>query len=111
MAGFVRRWAATALITAIACVTSSAQSVHGPEGDLAKIEDEWIQARLKGDVTYLERLYAPELRITGADGSVIRGILILRVSPRARSSRNRWSAKTCGSPFTATQPSSSAATT
>jgi ketosteroid isomerase-like protein len=71
MADFVRRWAATALIAAIACVTNSAQSVRGPESDLAKIEDEWIQARLKGDVTYLERLYAPELRITGADGSVI----------------------------------------
>ena len=71
MADFVRRWAATALIAAIAGVTNSAQSVRGPESDLAKIEDEWIQARLKGDVTYLERLYGPELRITGTDGSVI----------------------------------------
>src|SRR6188474_3545113 len=71
MADFVRRSAATALIAAIACVTNSAQSVRGPESDLAKIEDEWIQARLKGDIAYLERLYAPELRITGADGSVI----------------------------------------
>jgi ketosteroid isomerase-like protein len=71
MADFVRRWAATALIAAIAGVTSSAQSVSGAESDLKTIEYEWIQARLKGDIAYLERLYAPELRITGADGSVI----------------------------------------
>ena len=71
IADFVRRWATTALIAAIAGVTSSAQVVRGTENDLATIEKEWIQARLKGDVAYLERLYAPELRITGADGSVI----------------------------------------
>jgi hypothetical protein len=45
--------------------------VADAEKELARIEDEYRTARLRGDVGFLERLYAPELHITGTNGSII----------------------------------------
>lgn len=51
---------------------SHAQSVSDDdERQIVRLEDEWRTARIKGDVAFLERLYAREFTITGADGSVI----------------------------------------
>lgn len=66
-----RRLGATtflALVLALPCV---AQMPTDTEKELIAIEDEWRTARLKGDVAFLERLYAQDLRITGTDGSLI----------------------------------------
>ena len=41
------------------------------EQELIRIETAWRKARVEGDIPFLESLYAKELRITGADGSVI----------------------------------------
>ena len=47
------------------------ESVTQAEKELAQIEDEYRAARVKADTAYLEKLYGHELRIIGADGSVI----------------------------------------
>jgi|SRR5882762_3187766 len=52
-------------------VPSPAQSVGETEKELTKIERDWRTARIKGDVAFLENLYAKEFRITGTDGSII----------------------------------------
>jgi ketosteroid isomerase-like protein len=39
--------------------------------ELVRIERAWRKARVNGDIPFLERLYAKELRILGTDGSVI----------------------------------------
>ena len=57
-----------ALVLALPCC---AQKATDTEKELIAIEDEWRTARIKGDVAFLERLYAQDLRITGANGSVI----------------------------------------
>ncbi len=56
------------LVLALPCC---AQKATDTEKELIAIEDEWRTARIKGDVAFLERLYAPELRFTGANGAVI----------------------------------------
>ena len=41
------------------------------EKELRALQDEWAEARVKGDVAFLERFYAQELRFQVADGSVV----------------------------------------
>jgi hypothetical protein len=41
------------------------------EQELTKIKRHWAAARRKGDVAFLEKLYAKELLITGADGMLV----------------------------------------
>jgi ketosteroid isomerase-like protein len=60
--------AVLAFVVALPCL---GQTVADAEQELARIEGDWRTARLNGDVGFLERLYAPELRITGTDGSII----------------------------------------
>jgi hypothetical protein len=51
--------------------TSLAQSRVEPEKELIRIQNEWATARIKGDVDFLEHLYAKEFRITSMNGSVV----------------------------------------
>jgi ketosteroid isomerase-like protein len=41
------------------------------EKELLALHDEWAAARIKGDVEFLERFYAQELRLQVMDGSVV----------------------------------------
>ena len=41
------------------------------EKELRALQDEWAVARIKGDVDFLERFYAQELRLQVMDGSVV----------------------------------------
>jgi ketosteroid isomerase-like protein len=41
------------------------------EKELRALQDEWALARIKGDVDFLERFYAQELRLQVMDGSVV----------------------------------------
>ena len=41
------------------------------ERDLLRLQDEWATARIKGDVAFLERFYAQDLRLQVASGSVV----------------------------------------
>ena len=41
------------------------------EKELRALQDEWAAARIKGDVNFLERFYAQELRLQVMDGSVV----------------------------------------
>jgi Domain of unknown function (DUF4440) len=51
--------------------TSMAQSRVEAEKELIRIQNEWATARIKGDVAFLEHLYAKEFRITSMNGSVV----------------------------------------
>ena len=97
-----------ALVLALPCF---AQTATDAEKELIAIEDEWRTARIKGDVAFLERLYAQDMRITGADGSVIDRATDIAGFASGAIKPNRSSVRTCGSRFTAMQPSSSAAMT
>ena len=41
------------------------------EQEITRLENAWREARVKGDIAFLESLYAREMRIQGTDGSVI----------------------------------------
>lgn len=41
------------------------------EKELLALQDEWAAARIKGDVEFLERFYAHDLRLQVMDGSVV----------------------------------------
>ena len=41
------------------------------EKELRTLQDEWAVARIKGDVDFLERFYAQDLRLQVMDGSVV----------------------------------------
>ena len=41
------------------------------EKDLLGLQDKWAAARIKGDIAFLERFYAQDLRLQVMDGSVV----------------------------------------
>ena len=41
------------------------------EKELIKLQNEWGEARIRGDVAFLEKLYANEFRVIGINGSEI----------------------------------------
>ena len=47
-----------------------AQTSESARREIARAEDAWRAARIKGDVGFLERFYAKEGRIQGMDGKV-----------------------------------------
>lgn len=51
-------------------VPGNARSPEDARKELLTIQKEWADARVKGDVAYLERLYAQELRIQTMAGTV-----------------------------------------
>jgi hypothetical protein len=53
------------------CEPAIGRAADSAEQQLVRIEDAWRKARVDGDIAFLESVYAKELRITGADGSVI----------------------------------------
>lgn len=55
----------------LALVPSMAQSNGKTEEELIKIQNDWAIARVKGDIAFLERLYAKEFRIQSTNGSVV----------------------------------------
>jgi len=54
-----------------AFITGSAPTDDETEQELTKIMRQWAEARIKGDVTFLEKLYAKEFLITGTNGMLI----------------------------------------
>ena len=50
---------------------SSQLAAAQTEKELRALQDEWAVARVKGDVAFLERFYAQELRLQVMDGSVV----------------------------------------
>jgi len=52
-------------------VSSCAQSLGETEKELTRLQNGWATARIKGDVAFLENLYAKEFRITAINGSVV----------------------------------------
>lgn len=46
-------------------------NVAQTEKELFSLQDEWAAARIKGDVEFLERFYAKDLRLQVMDGSVV----------------------------------------
>jgi len=73
----MKRFAAThtytAIIGALALtffVSGHARSPDEARKELLTIQKEWAEARVKGDVAYLERLYAREFRVQTMVGSI-----------------------------------------
>jgi len=60
-----------ALLSLLVPGPSRARSASDTGKEIIKLEDDWRTARIKGDVAFLEKFYAKELRITGSDGSII----------------------------------------
>jgi len=62
-----------ALVRLFATLTGSEQQVRtaDQQQELTRLEEQWRTARINGDVGFLESLYAPELKLTGTDGSII----------------------------------------
>lgn len=54
-----------------ALMPARAQSPDQTKQELIKLQHEWATARIKGDVAFLEKLYAREFRITAMNGSVV----------------------------------------
>lgn len=61
----------TFALMVFAFITSSAPTDNETEQELTKIMRQWAEARVNGDVAFLERLYAKEFLITGADGMLV----------------------------------------
>lgn len=55
----------------MALTYARAQSPDQTKQELIQLQNEWATARIKGDVAFLERLYANEFRITAMNGSVV----------------------------------------
>lgn len=70
-AGPVKYFAAIGLLGFMGLVSGSAQSVGDTEKELMNLLNGWAKARINGDVTFLEKLYAKEFVITGADGAIV----------------------------------------
>ena len=56
--------------TNVTCSPRAPQATEEVQKDIIRVEREWREARIKGNIAFLEALYAPDLRITGTDGSV-----------------------------------------
>ena len=64
-----------ALLAAAALAAASAPVASGAPRDpevreIVRLEDAWRQARIDGDVPFLERFYAAEMRVQGMDGKM-----------------------------------------
>ena len=65
------RIVAIAMLISAFAIPDIARGDSDAEQELIRIETAWRKARVEGNVAFLEALYAKELRIIGADGSVI----------------------------------------
>lgn len=55
----------------MALIPAWAQSPDQKNQELIQLQNEWATARIRGDVAFLEKLYANEFRITAMNGSVV----------------------------------------
>jgi ketosteroid isomerase-like protein len=56
----------------LALVPANAQAASKVEKELIALQQEWANARIKGDVAFLEKFYAREFWITAMNGSVVK---------------------------------------
>jgi uncharacterized protein (TIGR02246 family) len=61
----------TFALMVFAFITGSAPTDNETEQELTKIMRQWAEARMKGDAAFLEKLYAKEFLIIGADGMLV----------------------------------------
>ena len=59
------------LLVAALSMPAAAQTNDAVRTEIVEAEDAWRQARIDGDVAFLERFYAKEARIQGMDGKVL----------------------------------------
>lgn len=70
-AGVMKHVAAIGFLGLMILVPIWTQSLGETEKELIRLQNQWGTARIKGDVAFLENLYAKEFRITAMDGSVV----------------------------------------
>ena len=63
--------AALLLVTAPFAASAQPQGQRATHVEITQAEDAWRQARIAGDVAFLERFYAREARIQGMDGKTL----------------------------------------
>src|SRR4051812_31936866 len=54
-----------------ACAQQRGQDDAKTNRELLGLQDRWAEARIKGDVEFLERFYAPEFRVQAMNGNVV----------------------------------------
>jgi hypothetical protein len=59
------------LVSCMLAICADARADAKVETELLALQKEWAKARIKGDVAFLERLYAKEFWITSMNGSVV----------------------------------------
>nr|WP_295664284.1 nuclear transport factor 2 family protein [Polymorphobacter sp.] len=59
---------AAAAVTAPAAVSAATPAAAADEAAIVGLEKAWRQARIDGDVAFLEKFYAPEFYVQGIDG-------------------------------------------
>ena len=62
---------AIGLLGVMVLVPSWAQFPDETEKELIRLQNDWAATRVKGEVAFLETLYAKEFRITTAGGSIV----------------------------------------
>jgi ketosteroid isomerase-like protein len=63
--------AALLLVTAPFAASAQSQDQQAVHAEITQAEDAWRQARIAGDVAFLEQFYAEEARIQGMDGKAL----------------------------------------
>jgi ketosteroid isomerase-like protein len=63
--------AASSIVAAPICAAAQPQAQAAIQAEITQAEDAWRQARIAGDVGFLEQFYATEARIQGMDGKAL----------------------------------------
>jgi ketosteroid isomerase-like protein len=74
MATYIRRMRNGFAVLLVACSLASGVETHAAgkaEAELLELQNQWARARIRGDVQFLERLYAKEFWITAMNGSLV----------------------------------------
>lgn len=68
MTGMCKAIAATFLAAAAVMSAWSQQATAADEKELIRLQNAWAEARIKGDVAFMEKLFAKEFTVTGING-------------------------------------------
>jgi ketosteroid isomerase-like protein len=63
--------AASSIVAVPICAAAQPQAQSAIHAEITQAEDAWRQARIAGDVGFLEQFYAREARIQGMDGKAL----------------------------------------
>lgn len=59
------------LMAALALAGATPPDTTAEKAEIVRLEDAWRRARIEGDIAFLERFYAREMRVQAMDGKVV----------------------------------------